>query len=136
MIRRTGIVFILIVLPVLTFAQSARVEVVPPGPNPYLGPSPNLTADQQEGQRLFMQRCSICHVPGTPAGRHLGPRLTKELFAGREDTVRQVIMNGTDRMPGYRYAFKESQMNNVIEYLKTGMEATKVDQSGPAPARK
>jgi mono/diheme cytochrome c family protein len=114
-------------------AQTGQVQVVPPGPTPYATPT-NLTAVQQEGQRMFMQRCSVCHIPGTPTGRVIGVRLTKDLIAGNETAIRQFIMAGTDRMPAFRYALSTSQIDAIIDYLKTGMEATEVDQSGPPPA--
>jgi mono/diheme cytochrome c family protein len=113
--------------------QNLQAEKVPTGPMPY-GKS-NLTPVQQEGQRTFMQRCSVCHVPGTPTGRVIGVRLTKEIFVGNETAIRQFIMVGTDRMPGFRYALSPSQIDAIIDYLKTGMEATDVDQSGPPPAK-
>lgn len=112
--------------------QSLQAEKVLTGPMPY-GKS-NLTPVQQEGQRTFMQRCSVCHVPGTPTGRVIGVRLTKELV-GNGAAVRQFIMVGTDRMPGFRYALSPSQIDAIIEYLKIGAEATEVDQSGPPPAK-
>ena len=114
-------------------AQNLQAQVVPTGPIPYATPT-NLTAVQQEGQRTFMQRCSVCHVPGTPTGRTIGVRLTKELIAGNEDAICRYIMVGSDRMPAFRYALNPSQIGAIIEYLKTGMEATVVDQSGPPPA--
>jgi mono/diheme cytochrome c family protein len=115
-------------------AQASQAQLVPTGPMPY-AKSANLTPVQQDGQRLFMQRCSICHTPAVPSGRHIGPVLTKDLFAGSDNAIRQIIMTGTDRMPGYRYGLTPSQISSIIEYLKTGMEATEVDQSGPAPAK-
>jgi mono/diheme cytochrome c family protein len=111
-------------------AQGSRAQGVPTGPPAYER-TPNLNAVQQEGQRVFMQRCPICHIPGTPTGRHLGPRLTKDLIAGKEDAMRQIIMAGTDRMPGFQYGLSQSQISAVIEYLKTGLAATEADQSGP-----
>jgi mono/diheme cytochrome c family protein len=114
-------------------AQGSKAEVVPNGPAAYVTAT-SLTAVQQEGQRMFMQRCSICHTPGTPTGRHIGPVLKKDRIVGKEEAVRQVIMAGTDRMPGYRYGLSPAQITAVIEYLKTGMETTEVDQSGPLPA--
>ena len=83
----------------------------------------SLTETQKQGQRVFQQRCSVCHTPATAICRLYGPRLTKALIAADEDTVRQMIMNGSDRMPGFRYGLEPSEISAIIEYLKTGAEA-------------
>jgi mono/diheme cytochrome c family protein len=130
-----GYLILIVVLSVVKLsAQGSQAQVVPTGPNPYMKSS-TLTPVQQDGQRLFMQRCSICHTPAVPSGRHIGPSLSKDLFVGSDNAIRQIIMNGTDSMPGYRYGLSPSQIGSIIEYLKTGMEATEVDQSGPAPTK-
>ena len=85
--------------------------------------SPALTPTQKQGRRLFDQRCSVCHTAPTVNSRLYGPRLTKEMIAGNEDAVRQQIMNGSERMPGFRYGLTQTEINAIIEYLKTGMEA-------------
>jgi mono/diheme cytochrome c family protein len=83
----------------------------------------SLTETQKQGQRLFQQRCSVCHTPATVVSRSYGPYLTKELITAAGDTARQIIMNGTDHMPGFRYGLEPSEINAIIEYLKTGAEA-------------
>ena len=83
----------------------------------------SLTETQKQGQRLFQQGCSVCHTPATVISRLYGPRLTKALIAADEEAVRQIIMNGSDRMPGFRYGLESSEINAIIEYLKTGAEA-------------
>jgi len=85
--------------------------------------SPALTPVQKQGRRLFDQRCSVCHTAPTVNARLYGPRLTKEMIVGNEDAVRQQIMNGSDRMPGFRYGLTPAEIHAIIEYIKTGMEA-------------
>src|SRR6202045_4461808 len=68
-----------------------------------------LTDTQKLGQRLFEQSCGVCHTPPTLVSGLYGPALSKEAAGGREDVVRDVISNGTPRMPGFKYNYHASQ---------------------------
>ena len=48
-----------------------------------------------------------------------GPFLTKQRVDGRVDQVRQVIMDGTERMPAFKYGLKPAQIDKVVDYLGT-----------------
>jgi mono/diheme cytochrome c family protein len=91
-------------------------------------PNANLTAQEKSGERLFFQRCSLCHVPQyskTSAVSDLPPvyisldGLFKDADAGMEATARTFIMNGTQRMPAFKYGLKPEEIDSVIAYLKT-----------------
>jgi mono/diheme cytochrome c family protein len=98
-----------------------------------------LTPVQQQGASLFKQRCGLCHlltivgkVNGQTAvmkGRLYGPRLTKDNVVGQEDSVRQQIMSGSVRMPGFQYGLTPAQISSIIEYLKTVEKPTEVGYS-------
>ena len=89
-----------------------------------------LAASQREGAYLFKQRCNLCHGPTSMSGfQPFGPRLTKDNVEGREDALREQIMNGSARMPGFRYGLQSSQVGLIIEYLKT-LERPKTQQKG------
>ena len=66
---------------------------------------PALSEEALAGWKLFVQRCAICHDPlGQPSyPASLGPALSqatvRELGA---DTVREIIMVGSVRMPGWQ----------------------------------
>ena len=83
---------------------------------------PPLAGDALAGWKLFVQRCAICHDPlGQPSyPDSFGPQLsgaTVRLMG--EDTVRDVIMVGTVRMPGWQYTLSQEQIGAVIAYLNT-----------------
>jgi mono/diheme cytochrome c family protein len=79
-----------------------------------------LNDTQILGRRLFQQRCAICHTESTPGARKYGPVLYKELVDGNEDTIRDFISNGSKgKMPGFKYGLEPSEINAVVEYLKT-----------------
>jgi mono/diheme cytochrome c family protein len=80
----------------------------------------SLSEQQKLGQRVFQQRCSICHTQAMIISKPYGPLLNKELIQGRESSVRTTIMEGeTGLMPGFRYGMEPSEIDAIIEYLKT-----------------
>ena len=78
-----------------------------------------LTPAQLEGSRLFMQRCNVCHGAAMNSMDAYGPFLTKQRIEGRAAQVRQVILDGTERMPAFKYGLKPAQIDMIIDYLGT-----------------
>ena len=83
---------------------------------------PSLSADALAGWKLFVQRCAICHdalgQPSYPAT--LGPALDQATVGELgEETVREIIMVGSVRMPGWQYTLSQEQIGQVIAYLNT-----------------
>ena len=91
---------------------------------------PALTEKQSAGKGLFLQNCALCHLPNKPVGSKsaengtsVGPSL-KGLFRGdkpaSEPVVRTFILKGVaNKMPGFQYALKPEEIENVVAYLKT-----------------
>ena len=83
---------------------------------------PSLSEEALAGWKLFVQRCAVCHDPlGQPSfPASLGPALNQatvgELGA---ETVREIIMVGSVRMPGWQYTLSQEQVGEVIAYLNT-----------------
>ena len=71
------------------------------------------------GRRVFQQRCGVCHTAPAITSGVYGPVLYKDLVEGNEDSVRRFIMNGSKRMPGFKYGLEPSEVDAVIAYLKT-----------------
>lgn len=78
----------------------------------------SLSQEQREGARLFMQRCNVCHGAAMNSVTAYGPLLTKKNVDGRVEAARRVIMEGTARMPAFKYGLEPFQINLIIEYLK------------------
>ena len=76
-----------------------------------------LTDTQKLGQRLFEQSCGVCHTRPTLVSGLYGPALSKEAAGGRADVVRDVISNGTPRMPGFKYPYDADQIAAIADYL-------------------
>lgn len=81
-------------------------------------------ADTAEGQRLFEQKCALCHGPVGTGTMMLERRLGKDnaLLAKRTDLqpdyVEAVLRNGIGSMPAItRVELTDAQMQQLIGYL-------------------
>ena len=79
----------------------------------------SLTATERAGAFRFKQRCIVCH------GRQMslapntwGPILTRKNVDGREEAVRRQIMEGSARMPAFKYALEPADVDAIVQYLK------------------
>ena len=79
----------------------------------------NLNDTQKLGRSLFVQSCGVCHLKPQLTAPQFAPVLSHESLGGREDAMREVIANGTPRMPGFKYQFDQSQIAAIAAYLKT-----------------
>jgi mono/diheme cytochrome c family protein len=85
-----------------------------------LSPQQQIPQSVVNGRHLFRQSCASCHdTLGTAAKS--GPGL-KDYYRRQprpaDSAVRAVILQGKGKMPGFS-TFGKSQMNDLIEYLKT-----------------
>ena len=94
----------------------------------------SLNDTQALGRRVFQQRCAVCHTESTPGARRYGPVLYKELVIGNEDAIRTLISNGSkDKMPGFKYGLEPSEIDAIVEYLKTVTRPAK--RGGPTQSQ-
>jgi mono/diheme cytochrome c family protein len=82
-----------------------------------IGGSPS--GAELEGRRLYTQSCLVCHAKPQLTAALYGPALSKESLGGQADVMREVISNGTPRMPGFKHHFTPSQIDSIVQYLKT-----------------
>ncbi len=94
---------------------------------------PQLNDDQKLGQSLFVQSCGVCHLPPQLNAPRYAPALSRDSASGNETAMREVITNGTPRMPGFKYLFNETQIAAIASYLKTVPSQT---AAAPAPAKR
>lgn len=103
---------------VWTAAAQGRPDASP-------GAAVKLTDQQRRGEGLFLQRCSLCHLPrklkfGSPAV--IGPILSgqfKDASPEQMKTLRGFILKGGPDMPGFQYGLEPREVDDLIEYLKT-----------------
>ncbi len=92
-----------------------------------------LTDTQELGRTLFVQSCGVCHLKPQLGAVQYAPVLSKDSLGGNENTMREVIANGTSRMPGFKYQFDQTQIAAIAAYLKTVAAPA---ATAPAPAAK
>ena len=80
----------------------------------------SLSDKEKMGRKIFIQRCSVCHLGLAPKYETYAPILDQQMVASLGDTkVREKIMDGSPRMPGWKYTFKPAEVDDIIAYLKT-----------------
>jgi len=88
-----------------------------------------LTDAQKLGHRVFEQRCGICHAPARAGFQMYGPALYKDLIAGSEDAIKEIIRSGSPHMPGFKLTLQPSDIDAIVEYLKTVPKPPKSTQT-------
>jgi mono/diheme cytochrome c family protein len=78
-----------------------------------------LSPQQAHGRQILTQNCNICHLPQNPGSATYGPRLSKSSVNGDDNLMREVIMNGLVKMPGWKYTLNASDISDVIAYVRT-----------------
>jgi mono/diheme cytochrome c family protein len=78
----------------------------------------DLDAAQQLGRQLFGQSCAVCHLKQQLGAQTFGPPLSKASLGGQDDVMREVIANGTPRMPAFKYHFEPTQIDAIVRYLE------------------
>ena len=79
----------------------------------------SLDDRQLQGMRLFNQSCRVCHTKPQLVSPLYGPELSQSSAGGQETVMRDVIANGSPRMPGFKYHFEPAQIDAIVAYLKT-----------------
>lgn len=89
-------------------------------------PGRNMNEQQVRGEGLFLQRCSLCHLTQAkrliPDSKPYGPSLVgllRDAGAAKEKAVRELILKGGPRMPGFQYGLTPEQMDDLTAFLKT-----------------
>lgn len=100
---RTLALFLFAAWPLAALAQPAK---------------PALT-DSQHGMRLFNQSCRVCHTKPQLTSPQYGPVLSRDSLGGQEGAMREIISNGTPRMPGFKHHFRPAEIDAIVSYLKT-----------------
>ena len=123
-----------------TLSSGILILLLSVGTNVSLVAAPQKAADPVAGKKLFLQRCSICHMPQRPAPEEtLGPHL-EGLFesgdqAATEALVRQMILTGIPGRPGvgmpsFKYGLDSGQIDNIVAFLKTFKKGDVPKRSG------
>gem|GEM_PF-2721454 len=89
---------------------------------------------QVPGRKLFVQRCNLCHI-GNQTEIPFGGWINRgRIEALGEDVVREIILEGTPRMPAWKYTLTPEQVGQIIAYLKTIETDKKIEPMPPREA--
>jgi mono/diheme cytochrome c family protein len=78
-----------------------------------------LNDQQRLGRRVFAQSCGVCHLRPSLNVRTYGPLLSKAAAGGDEGRMRNIILEGTTRMPAFKYYLQGDQVDAIIAYVRT-----------------
>lgn len=86
-------------------------------------PATPSTSDPEIGKKLFVQRCSVCHLPALGPGQ---PRSVARALDGlvkspeTEAAARVIIQRGVpQRMPGFQYGLDAADIDRIVVYLRS-----------------
>jgi len=122
------------IVPATMAAAVAAIVAVPPSLAMAQQAGPALDDTQVLGRRLFVQSCGVCHTSVQRGAPRYGPVLSRDSLGGQADVMREVIMNGTPRMPGFKHHFESREIDAVVAYLKA-VPAPPEPARTPAPAQ-
>jgi mono/diheme cytochrome c family protein len=109
----SALLFLLTAFPHIAFAQQAR---------------DGLDNQQRLGRQILAQACGVCHLPPALNAKTYGPSLNKAVGGGDDGVMREYILEGTPRMPAFKYYLQPAQIDAIIAYVRT------VPLPAPAPA--
>lgn len=78
-----------------------------------------LNDQQRLGRQVLAQSCGVCHLPPARGARTYGPVLSKASGGGDDALVRKVILEGTPRMPAFKYFLQPSEIDAIIAFIRT-----------------
>ena len=79
----------------------------------------DLDETQRLGRQVFAQSCGICHLQPSLGVKTYGSALNKAAAGGNDEVMRAFIVNGTDRMPAFKYYLKPAEIDAIIAYVRT-----------------
>ena len=82
-------------------------------------PSASLSPTERAGEKLFLQRCSLCHLGSAPTYKPYGPRLDGVVAVKGDERIRNAILEGSPGMPAWRYSLQPEQVDTIVSYMKT-----------------
>ena len=79
----------------------------------------DLNDTQRLGRQVFAQSCGVCHLQPSMGVKTYGPALNKASAGGNAEVMRVFIVNGSERMPAFKYYLKPAEIDAIIAYVRT-----------------
>jgi mono/diheme cytochrome c family protein len=68
---------------------------------------------------MMAQSCGVCHLPPAKNARTYGPPLSKGIGGGDDAVIRKFIVEGTTRMPAFKYFLQPAEIDAIVAYVRT-----------------
>ena len=78
-----------------------------------------LNEKQRLGRQILAQSCGVCHLPPARNAKTFGPLLNKTAGGGDDAVMREYILDGTPRMPAFKYFLQPAEIDAIIAYVRT-----------------
>jgi streptogramin lyase/mono/diheme cytochrome c family protein len=88
----------------------------------------------EDGHRLFVQSCAVCHMKPSPVARTFGPEMSAGTAAGQAEAVRAAMLTGSAKMPSFKYDLQSNEIEAIVAYLTTPPQAAARAAAEPAAA--
>ena len=79
----------------------------------------SLNEQQRQGRLMLGQSCGVCHLPPARNAKPYGPVLSKTTLGADNALMRKVILEGTPRMPAFKYFLEPAEVDAIIAYVRT-----------------
>jgi len=113
-----------IIFPTVSSAQESGADQPAASARKSAVARPSLNEQQKSGEALFVQNCTLCHMPTNQKKRLKIQAPPLEGVFGEDadsDVVRQFIQQGVPgKMPAFRFGLDPKQIDDIVAYLKTG----------------
>jgi cytochrome c6 len=80
-----------------------------------------VPAVAQDAASLYKARCQVCHGrdgKGSAAGQKMGAKPFNESTASDQELI-EITTNGRNKMPGFKDKLTESQIKELVKYVRT-----------------
>ena len=111
-----AVAFVLATIPTMGAAQAPREP----------------TAEQESAWKLTLERCYLCHyldradVKFAPSLKDIYKRPSRTLANGKpinDQTMAELITEGSDKMPAFKYTLTPQQIQLIVKFLREGWAA-------------
>jgi mono/diheme cytochrome c family protein len=122
--RSSLLILSVIIVPLVCLAQESGADQPNAGARKVAAARPMLNEQQKSGEALFVQNCTLCHMPTNQKKRLKIQAPPLEEMYGEDadsDALRQFIQRGVPgMMPSFRFGLDPKQIDDIVTYLKTG----------------
>ena len=123
-ITRSFLLILSVIFTSLVCSAQEPTDQPTPAVQKHAAARPALNEQQKSGEALFVQNCTLCHMPTNQKKRlKIQTPSLEGVYAedADSDALRQFIQSGVPgKMPSFRLGLDPKQIDDIVAYLKTG----------------